>query len=90
MFKVLVDDNFHYMDEDERYTHGEYGTVQEAIDVCQQLVDEFLESEYKQGMSPGDLYQSYTMFGPDPFVQPGGKFSAWKYAKKRASEICSK
>ena len=29
----MVDDNYHYMDEDERYKNGEYDTPEEAISV---------------------------------------------------------
>lgn len=25
-YKVFVDDNYHYMDKDKRYTHGEFAT----------------------------------------------------------------
>ena len=33
-YKVMVDDNFHHMDEDERYQHGVFLTAEEAISAC--------------------------------------------------------
>jgi len=36
---VYVDDNFHYMDTDERYKYGEYDTLEEAIRECKAIVD---------------------------------------------------
>lgn len=36
---VMVDDNFHYMDEDERYQAGEFDTPQEAINLCKEIVE---------------------------------------------------
>jgi hypothetical protein len=33
-YTVLVDDNFHYMDKDERYTLGEFESLEAAIIAC--------------------------------------------------------
>ena len=33
-YAVLVDDNFHYMEEDERRLHGSFATIEEAISAC--------------------------------------------------------
>ena len=41
-FEVLVDDNFHYQDEAERYKYGEYETYELAVKVCKDIVDEEL------------------------------------------------
>ena len=90
-YEVLVDDNYHYMDESERYKHGEFETLEEAISACKAIVDEFLTSSYKPGMSAAELNQLYTMFGEDPWIAGGGpgvKFSAWDYASARVREIC--
>jgi hypothetical protein len=40
----MVDDNFHYMDQDERYEHGIFSTVDEAIAACKAIVDADLKS----------------------------------------------
>ena len=86
---VFVDDNFHFMDEDERYQLGEYETYEAAVRACQAIVDAFLESGLKPGMTASELYAGYQQYGEDPFVIPNDRnFSAWDYAKKRSDEIC--
>ena len=85
-FKVYVDDNFHYMDKDERYFQGEYDTEEQAIGVCQKIVDDYLFNAHEPGMTTKDLYESYVSFGEDPFIQ-GGSFSGWGYAETRSEEI---
>lgn len=90
-YTVLVDDNFHFMDEDERYEHGQFDTPQAAIAACKQIVDDFLLSHYKAGMTAEELYDYYTSFGDDPFIVPAdaqSTFSAWNHAKERCAEIC--
>ena len=92
MYRVLVDDNFHYQDESERYELGPFATLDEAIVACRRMVDEDLASHLKPGMTAEELYELYTMFDRDPFiVAPDGNppvpFSAWEYAHKRCSEL---
>ena len=90
-YTVWVDDNFHYMDEDERYKHGEFETLEAAIEACKRIVDAYLVSAYTPGMSADALHASYTGFGDDPWVSgaDGTPFSAWKYAEQRCAEICA-
>ena len=38
-YKVLVDDNFDYMDQDKRHEHGVFPTAEEAIAACKRIVD---------------------------------------------------
>ena len=90
-YAVFVDDNFHFMDESERYKLGEYDTCDEAVAVCKKIVDDFLNTGYKEGMSFKELYEGYTGFGEDPFIISDDEscfFSAWDYAKKRSVELC--
>ncbi len=90
-YQVYVDDNFHFMDENERYRLGEFETCEEATAACKKIVDEFMEKGYKEGMSFEELYGGYTGFGEDPFIVSDDKscfFSAWEYAKKRSAELC--
>ena len=42
-YKVLVDDNFHFMDESERYEAGVFSTVEEAIAKYKRIIDADLE-----------------------------------------------
>ena len=90
-FRVLVDDNFHYQDESERYKKGDYPTAKAAVAACKQIVDDYLSAAYREGMPASELYRSYTSFGDDPFVVSESgrtRYSSWAYAKKRCSEIC--
>lgn len=88
-YTVLVDDNFHYMDESERYKYGTYATLEEAVQVCQAIVDVCLQRAYEPGMSPTVLYEGYVAAGEDPFIDgPGANFSAWSYAKLRCEALC--
>ena len=91
-FKVFVDDNFHYRDEEERYELGKFTTAEDAIRAAQRIVDEYLADAYRPGMTADVLFRSYTSFGEDPFiVAPSTEkvdFSAWSYARQRCAELC--
>ncbi len=93
-YVVMVDDNFHYMDESERYRAGEYATAEEAIARCRAIVDDYLAEALKieGNRDATKLYESYVMFGEDPFVVAVDAervdFSAWGYAKARCVELC--
>jgi hypothetical protein len=91
-YRVLVDDNFHYMDESKRYELGSYATLEAAIQAAEAVVDRYLASEYQVGMTASQLYKQYQTFGDDPFIvgpeQSEISFSAWEYARKRCDELC--
>jgi len=86
---VYVDDNFHYMNEDERYVLGEFETEEEALAVCKKIVDDYLLAAFKPGLTAKELYASYVGFGEDPwFSGSHPAYSSWEYAKRRSAEIC--
>jgi hypothetical protein len=90
-YTVFVDDNFHYMDESERYKLGEFADCASAMAACRQIVDEFLTS--CGAKSDAELYQMYVTFGEDPWISSQDsecKFSAWDYARERAKELFQK
>ena len=93
-YSVMVDDNFHYQDADERLAQGSYASVEEALAACRRIVDRSLEKEYRPGMSAEALYDRYTSFGDDPFIvvldgaDDRAAFSAWSYAKERCRAMC--
>ena len=91
-YRVLVDDNFHYMDETERYELGTFASLDAAVAAAQAVVDAYLRSAYKPGMTARALFKSYTAFGEDPFIvapdQQSVAFSAWEYAKQRCDALC--
>jgi len=88
----MIDDNFHYMDEDYRYEDGVFETEAEAIAAAKAIVDDFLISNRKPRMSAEELYRFYTAFGDDPFIvgpERGVLFSAWDYAKERCRQLAN-
>ena len=88
-FTVFVDDNFHFMDEGERYSVGNFSTLEEAVAYCRKIVDDYFESVYRNEMTAEQLVDSYATFGEDPFV-PESRFSAMDYAKVAAQEFIDK
>jgi len=90
-YQLYVDDNYDYMEEDERYLAGKFDKLEEAIAIAKQIVDDYLLANFKAGMSAEELYSMYTEFGEDPFIvggPPESTFSAWSYAMERCEEIC--
>jgi hypothetical protein len=92
VYRVLVGDNFHYMDETEHYQLGRFASLEAAVQAAQAMVDSFLASEYKPGMTAQQLLRQYISFGEDPFIigpdQSKIAFSAWDYARRRCEELC--
>ena len=88
-FIVMVDDNFHFTDTSERYKAGEYDTYDGAVTKCKAIVDDFLESAIEPNMTSEQLYNSYTMYGDDPYIdgETDKHFSAWKYAEEKSKEM---
>jgi hypothetical protein len=90
-YKVLIDDNYHFMDESERITHGVFDTADDAVAACKRIVDGCLV--LAPGMTARALYERYMGFGDDPFIMPVNPddepvaFSAWVYAKERCEAI---
>jgi hypothetical protein len=95
-YRVLINDNAHYMDESERADHGvAFADADEAVAACKEIVDDELNTMWKPGTTAAALYRLYVSFGPDPFVvpvnpkDPSVEFSAWTYAKKRCKGFVS-
>lgn len=95
IYQVFVDDNFKFMDEDERVTHGVFESAEEAVAACRAIVDEWLASAFEPGMSSEALWQRYMHFGDDPFIVPVDPkgcpvvFSGWDYAHQRCSDFAT-
>ena len=90
-YEVYVDDNYHYMDEGERYSGGVFDSWEAAEAKCRGIVDEFLLANYKEGMATDELLRVYKSFGEDPWIlfpRDDRRFSAWNYAAERCQEIC--
>jgi hypothetical protein len=93
IYKVFVDDNFHYQDESERYEYGQFQELGEAIATCRRLVDADLVHMASNARDASDLYGLWVMFGTDPFIlleppAPGAvPFAANRYARSRCRAI---
>jgi hypothetical protein len=93
-YKVMVDDNFHYMEEDERREHGSYSTLEDAISTCKGLVDRSLAASYRPGMTAAELFEHYASFGDDPVIVAEGRgkrasCSRPMTMRERVEAICS-
>ena len=92
-YRVLINDNAHFMDESERSDYGVFNNLNEALVACKEIVDDELNTMCRPGMSAQELYRLYVAFGPDPFVVPLNslvadvEFSASTYAKQRSKEL---
>jgi hypothetical protein len=88
-YTVMVDDNFHFMDEDERYTLGTFPTKREALNASLRLVGQDLLNGDLSNKTAEDLITGYEVGGEDPFIV-GLPFSAWKYAEELAHVLAGK
>jgi hypothetical protein len=89
-YKVYVDDNYHYMDQDHRYELGAYASFDEAVEASKKIVDAFLIENKSKYETSDELCASYTMFGEDPFIMAkdaSNKFSARTYAQSKCKEL---
>jgi len=88
-YTVMVDDNFYFMDEDERYTLGTFPTKREALNASLRVVGQDLLDGDLSNKTAEDLITGYEAGGEDPFIV-GLPFSAWKYAEELAHVLASK
>ncbi len=89
-YEVHIDDNFHYMDESERYSVGSYRSLEKAIEKCRKMTIRSLKDLYEKGITPEKLSAQWSMFGDDPFIVGGGgsvPFSARAFV---TTELCRK
>jgi hypothetical protein len=64
----MADDNFHYQDLEERWEQGTHDTVDEALAMCCELVEQSPKGECRPGIAADALYDPYLSFGDDPFI----------------------
>ena len=91
-YRVMIDDNFHYMDESYRVCAGTFQHYEDALVQAKEIT---LKSVLKhKGASAAETYDNYKDFGDDPFIQPFGEaprpeenYSAWTTAKMLAQQI---
>ena len=92
-YRVMVDDNFHFMDEDERTCAGTFDTWEEAVAQAQSIVRSFFGRPGQENETADELFDDYTTFGEDPFILVDKDsippiqgyrdgFNAWGYARQ--------
>ena len=87
-YKIYVDDNYHYMDESERYVAGSYSSLEEAVERCKEITIKSLEDFYENGITPENLSAQWAMFGEDPFVFGGDGAVPFSARKFITVELC--
>ena len=83
-YRVLIVDNFHYMEEDNTLEHGEFDTYEEALEAAKKIVEESV-ANHKYDLN------IHRQFGDDailmcPAETNHPRFKAWEYA----AELCEK
>lgn len=78
-YVVMVDDNFHFMDESERYKAGEFDTYEQAEALCREIIR-------KSFQELGGSFEAWKNYGDSPFIV-GGKFIASSYAEKLSQRL---
>jgi hypothetical protein len=87
-YTVMLDDNFHYMDEEHRYKYGEFSTCEKAVAACKKIVDEDLRDMLKQGVKLEELSATWSLYGSDPYIVGGSsRFSARDYVTEKTQEL---
>lgn len=92
-YTVFIDDNFNFMDEEERTTDSVHGTFDAALARAKVIIEQSLHHLRTPSMSAAELLEHYNSFGDDPWIMPTPagmqRFSAWDHAEKRCAEICA-
>jgi hypothetical protein len=88
-YRIIVDDNFHFMDESESYNSGSFSTYEEAVAKCKTIIDDFLGDAVRPDDTPEGLYSTFVMYGETPHIcgEKLGNFSATDYARQRCSDL---
>jgi len=74
---------------------GDYKTLEEAIKESEFMIDKFLISNFRFGMTVAELFAVYQKKGDVPFIFSDGDktinvggFNHFKYAMMKCNEIC--
>ena len=89
-YKVMVDQNSHYLDESERYSAGEFWRIDGAIEAAKKIVDRSLAELSAEGRTSDEIFEQYCLFGDDPFIvgfDGDLNFSAREYARDRCDDM---
>ena len=87
-YKVLIDDNYHYMGESKPLDGGAFHSLENAIERCKEITIKSLEHMYEEGISPEKLSAQWSMFGDDPFIVGGTESVPFSARKWITLELC--
>jgi hypothetical protein len=90
-YEVWAHDAFHFGGAAERYRVGGFADCASAQEACGNVVADFLQSRYRDGMTAAELFALYQGEGAEPFIEsddPECVFVAVDYARRLAAEIC--
>jgi hypothetical protein len=87
-YKVFVDDNYHYMDESERYAAGSFDSLEGALAKCQEITIKSLSELCEKGISPEKLRAQWLMFGADPYIVGGDGSVPFSAREFITTELC--
>ncbi len=92
-YEVWASDPFHLTGAPEKYRVGRFASCADAVAACERLVDDFLASRYREGMTREEMLAEYYSEGTEPYIvslDPGCSFSARRHAEARAASLCDR
>ncbi|WP_191059716.1 hypothetical protein [Geminicoccus harenae] len=89
---VIVDDLYHYMDEDARCEAGVFATADEALACCIRILQSDLKAIAASCKTADSLYGQWLSFGEDPFIvttdgSPPVEWSSRQYVFAHGAEV---
>lgn len=74
-YKVYVDDNCHFMNEDERYLQGTYDSFEKAVTAARKVIDDFFAGVDIGKLTEEQLFSGWSHYGDNPFIVTDDKRS---------------
>lgn len=91
-FSVVIDDNFHHMDPEDRYTLATYPTYEEALARCKACLDCDAREYGSPGLTFEEAFEAFASFGETASVvpaHPDNPLLPWPYVRERLRELCA-
>ena len=71
-YQVLIDDNYHTVDDSGPIKAGSFRSLEDAIVKCVRITIRSLDEFYEAGIGPQKLSAQWALFGDDPYVVGDG------------------